>query len=53
MPSTDTRTDDAPPATSKRSDAVDAATDGLTESNGDHVAGRAVTINKPASELFA
>jgi uncharacterized membrane protein len=44
------RHDDAPPSTSKCGDAATAA---LIEPQGDHVVGRAVTINRPARELFA
>ena len=47
------RTDDAPLASSKRSDAVDRATATLIESKGDSISGRAVTINRPRAELFA
>jgi uncharacterized membrane protein len=45
--------DDAPAAASKRSDAVDRATEGLIEPKGDSVVGRTVTINRPRAELFA
>jgi uncharacterized membrane protein len=47
------RQDDAPLATSKRSDAVDRATQELVEPKGDALTARAVTINRPRSELFA
>jgi len=47
-----TQTDDAPLSTSKRSGAVDEATSQLNEARGDSIVGRAVTINKPADELF-
>jgi uncharacterized membrane protein len=47
------RTDDAPLAASKRSDAVDRATETLIEPKGDSISGRAVTINRPVAELFA
>ena len=43
--------DDAPPASWKKGDAVAAA--GIDEGKGETVIGRAVTINRPASELFA
>jgi len=53
----DTRTralrDDAPLTAWKKGDAVGAATDTLIEPSGDHIVGRAVTINRPRSELFA
>lgn len=45
--------DDAPLASSKRSGAVDEATESLIEAKGDTLVGRAVTINKPRAELFA
>jgi uncharacterized membrane protein len=44
--------DDAP-ATTAKSRPDDAATDRLIEAGGEHVVGRAVTINKPAAELYA
>jgi len=44
--------DDAP-ATTAKSHPQDTATDMLVEAGGDHVVGRAVTINKPAAELYA
>jgi uncharacterized membrane protein len=49
----DARTDDAPASTAKTRHARDAATDALVEAKGDHVVGRAVTINKPAADLYA
>lgn len=45
--------DDAPPASSKNSAAVDEATLGLLEPRGDTLVGRAVTINRPREELYA
>ena len=45
--------DDAPLAASKRDDAVTQATETLVEPKGDSLSGRAVTINRPRSELFA
>ncbi|MBN8808671.1 MAG: SRPBCC family protein [Sphingomonas sp.] len=53
MPPTDVRTDDAPLTASKRHDAVADATDNVIEAKGDTLIGRAVTINRPAAELFA
>ncbi len=47
------QTDDAPLATSKRADAVDEFTASLIEPKGDAIAARAVTINRPARELYA
>ncbi len=44
--------DDAP-ATTAKSRPRDPATDMLVEPGGDHIVGRAVTINRPAAELFA
>jgi uncharacterized membrane protein len=44
--------DDAP-ATTDKSRPQDPATDALIEAGGSHVVGRAVTINKPAAELYA
>lgn len=44
--------DDAP-ATTAKSRIEDPATDALVRWGGEHVVGRAVTINKPASELYA
>ena len=52
MPDT-IQTDDAPLATSKRSGAVDQATENLIEGKGDAITARAVTINRPASELYS
>uniref|UniRef100_UPI0035CC02A7 SRPBCC family protein n=1 Tax=uncultured Sphingomonas sp. TaxID=158754 RepID=UPI0035CC02A7 len=46
-------TDDAPVSTSKRSDAVDLATQSLVEPKGDALSGVAVTINRSRAELFA
>lgn len=46
-------TDDAPAWTAKSRDAADRATDGLIDAKGDHVVGRAVTINRPAADLYA
>jgi uncharacterized membrane protein len=45
--------DDAPAATSKRSDAADTVTESLIEGQGSSVVGRSVTINRPASELYS
>ncbi|WP_375398470.1 SRPBCC family protein [uncultured Sphingomonas sp.] len=45
--------DDAPLTASKRSTAVDEATAGMIEPKGDAIVGRAVTINRPAGELYA
>lgn len=53
MSSSDIQTDDAPLAASKNHRAIDVATDTLVEAKGDTLIGRAVTINRPASELFA
>ncbi|MET0309871.1 MAG: SRPBCC family protein [Sphingomonas sp.] len=48
------RQDDAPLATSKHASvAADAAADHLVEARGDTLLARAVTINRPAAELFA
>lgn len=44
--------DDAP-ATTAKSRPHDPATDMLVEAGGDQIVGRAVTINKPAAELYA
>lgn len=49
----DLQTDDAPLTTSKRSHAVDEATQALIEPKGDALVGRAVTINRPRAELYA
>ena len=49
----DTTLDDAPLAASKRSEAIDEATESLIEAKGDALSGRAVTINRPLPELFA
>ncbi|CAN5217041.1 hypothetical protein BH10PSE15_BH10PSE15_03440 [soil metagenome] len=53
MAETDIKTDDAPLSTSKRSGAVDQATEALIERKGDTLIGRAVTINRPVAELYA
>lgn len=45
--------DDAPLTTSKRSEAVDEATEELIDAQGDSLVGRSVTINRPLPELFA
>lgn len=45
--------DDAPLAASKRSDAVDRASEALIAPKGDAITARAVTINRPRAELFA
>ena len=44
--------DDAPTATAKK-DAAAQASDGLIDAKGEHVVGRAVTINRPRAELYA
>ena len=44
--------DDAP-ATTAKSRSEDSATEALIRQGGGHVVGRAVTINKPAAELYA
>lgn len=49
----DRPSDDAPPTTSKRADAVDEATASLIEDRGTSLIGRSVTINRPLPELFA
>jgi uncharacterized membrane protein len=49
----DRTTDDAPIAASKRDDAIAQATETLVEPKGDSLSGRAVTINRSRSELFA
>jgi uncharacterized membrane protein len=49
----DARTDDAPASSAKSRQDRDDATARLVDAKGDHVVGRAVTINKPAAELFA
>ena len=46
-------TDDAPLTASKRDDAITQASETLVEPRGDSLSGRAVTINRPRSELFA
>ena len=53
MSHTDDKTDDAPLTTSKRSGAVDEATQSLIEPKGNQLFGRSVTINRPAAELYA
>jgi uncharacterized membrane protein len=45
--------DDAPLAASKQGGAAEAASLGLPEAKGDTILSRAVTINRPAAELFA
>ncbi|MFD1787155.1 SRPBCC family protein [Sphingomonas floccifaciens] len=50
---TDTRQDDAPPATAKASSVTAAEAQAFGGSKGDSIAARAVTINKPADELYA
>jgi uncharacterized membrane protein len=47
------RADDAPAPTAKNQHGRDHATDALVEAKGDHVVGRAVTINRPVAELYA
>lgn len=49
----DLKTDDAPATTAKGQVARDEATDSLIAGKGNDVVGRAVTINKPATELYA
>jgi uncharacterized membrane protein len=49
----DAPTDDAPTSTAKSREARDAATESLIDAHGGQVVGRSVTINKPASELYA
>jgi uncharacterized membrane protein len=49
----DARTDDAPASTAKTSEVRDLATDALIDGKGGHIVGRAVTINKPAADLYA
>lgn len=53
MPDTIERRDDAPLAASKRDDAVADAAAALVDDKGDHLVGRAVTINCPVGELYA
>lgn len=53
MPLDNIQTDDAPLAASKRSHAVDEATETLLKPRGDTLVGRAVTINRPREELYA
>lgn len=45
--------DDAPLATSKHSSAAAEASDSIREAQGDTIAARAVTINRPPHELYA
>ncbi|MFW2828565.1 SRPBCC family protein [Sphingomonas sp. ID0503] len=45
--------DDAPLASSKRSDALDRASDAFIDAKGDAITARAVTINRPREELYA
>ncbi|TXC71402.1 SRPBCC family protein [Sphingomonas ginsenosidivorax] len=45
--------DDAPISASKRSDATEIAHGQLADAKGNSIVGRAVTINKPVSEVFA
>lgn len=45
--------DDAPLAASKQDTAIDQASDALLEAKGNTLIGRAVTIHRPVSELFA
>ena len=47
------RRDDAPSTTYKHGDAADATTATLIEGKGSSAVGRSVTINRPASELYA
>jgi uncharacterized membrane protein len=49
----DLATDDAPPTTSKHTDAAERAGQELIEAEGDTLIGRAVTINRPRAELYA
>lgn len=53
MPPSDIQTDDAPLAASKRSHAVEDATEALIKGTGDTLIGRAVTINRPLGDVFA
>ena len=45
--------DDAPLSASKRSDAIEEATQDLAGAHGNSIVARAVTINRPVGELFA
>ncbi|MFT4054584.1 MAG: SRPBCC family protein [Novosphingobium sp.] len=45
--------DDAPPTTSKSRETRDAALQALTETRGDTLIGRTVTINRPRADLYA
>jgi uncharacterized membrane protein len=47
------RRDDAPPATSKHREETDQASTALVENRGDVLIGRSVTINRPASDVYA
>lgn len=49
----DQQTDDAPLTTSKRSAAAGEIAAGLAQAKGSAAVGRAVTINKPAAELYS
>jgi uncharacterized membrane protein len=46
-------TDDAPASTAKSGQARDKATDMLVDAKGDHVVGRAVTINRSVADVYA
>ncbi len=48
-----TKTDDAPLATSKQSGAAAQVAAGVPDAKGASVVGRSITIDRPASELFA
>lgn len=50
---TDTTRDDAPLTASKRSDAAEEASHFFPEAQGSSLIGNAVTINRPAAELYA
>jgi uncharacterized membrane protein len=50
---TDAQTDDAPLAASKRGQAADEARAQVPEAQGDTLVSQAVTINRPAKELYA
>jgi uncharacterized membrane protein len=49
----DERADDAPASTAKSQEGREQATATLVGAKGTHIAARAVTINKPAAELYA
>ena len=49
----ETELDDAPLATSKRGDAVEAARQQIPNAQGNVLVGRSVTINRPSHELYA